>query len=116
MKQDYDFFKTTMPKSRKADYYLGCFDSAVFIDFNQSNDNLIFLCRISFDGYGCCSVDPSSNHLNHEDSKKFIEEMVNEKLDQEKMTLLVKEIIKINKEHLWKEAIEEYGLIDKDKL
>jgi hypothetical protein len=113
MKLNFNFFKTTMPKSRKADYYLGCLDGAVFIDFNQSNNNLIFLCRISFDGYGCCTIGTISNPLNHKDSKKFIEEIENEKFNQETITLLVKEIIKINKEQIWKEAIEEYRLIDK---
>ena len=113
MKQDFDFFKTTMPNSRIADYYLGCLDGAVFMDFNQSNDNLISLCRISFDGYGCSNIGSISNSLSIEDSKKFVIEIKNEKLNQEIVTLLVKQIIKINKEQIWKEAIEEYGLLDK---
>jgi hypothetical protein len=66
-----------MPNSRKADYYLGCLDGLVFIDFNQSNDNLIFLCRISFNVYGCCNIGSISNPLSIEDSKKFIIEMKN---------------------------------------
>ena len=103
-----------MPETRKADYYLGCLDSSVFIDFNRSDDNRIYLCRISFDGYGCCNLDKDGNHLNHENSKKFIEEIKKEKLDQETMTSLVKEIIEINKEHIWPEAIKEYGLIEKE--
>ena len=41
MEQDFDFFKTQMPDSRKADFYLGCLDSSVFIDFNLTSDNLI---------------------------------------------------------------------------
>ena len=49
-----------MPESRKADYYLSCLDSSVFIDFNRSNENLISLVRISFDGYGCCNLDEKS--------------------------------------------------------
>ena len=52
MNQDFEFFKTTMPQTRKADYYLGCLDSCVFLDFNRSTDNGISLARISFDGYG----------------------------------------------------------------
>jgi len=52
MNQDFAFFKTTMTQTRKADYYLGCLDSCVFLDFNRSTDNGISLARISFDGYG----------------------------------------------------------------
>ena len=113
MTQDFGFFKTEMPASRKADFYLGCLDGSVFIDFNQSNNELISLCRISFDGYGCCNITDKSNSLNSEMSKKFIEEITKDKLDQEKLTLLVKEVIKINKEFIWTDALEEYDLIDK---
>ena len=112
MKQDFDFFKETMPHTRKADYYLGCLDSSVFLDFNRSEDNLIYLVRISFDGYGCCNLDERAKHLNHEDSQKFIEEIKKEKLNQETIVTLVKEAIKINKEHIWTDAIEEFGLIE----
>ncbi len=114
MNQDFDFFKTTMPETRKADYYLGCFDSSVFLDFNRSDDNRIFLVRISFDGYGCCELDERANHLNHQYSQKFIGEIEKKKLNQETMKILVKEVIKINKEYIWTDAIEEYGLIEKE--
>ena len=115
MEQDFDFFKTKMPDSRKADFYLGCLDSSVFIDFNLTSDNLISLCRISFDGYGCCNITDTKNSLNFELSKKFIEEIKKDKLDQEKLTPLVKEIIKINQEYIWTDALEEYNLIDRPK-
>jgi hypothetical protein len=114
MNQDFEFFKTTMPNTRKADYYLGCLDSSVFIDFNRSEDNRIYLRRISFDGYGCCNLDKNANHLNHQDSKKFIEEIEKEELDQVVITLLVKTAVKINKEQIWTDALEEYGLIEKE--
>ena len=56
MTQGFDFFKTEMPVSRKADWHLGCLDGCVFIDFNLTSDKLISLCRISFVGYGCCTL------------------------------------------------------------
>ncbi len=113
MGQDFDFFKTEMPESRKADFYLGCLDGSVFIDFNQTSNNLISLCRISFDGYGCCNITDTKNLLNFELSKKFIEELKKDKLDQEKLTPLAKEIIKINQAYIWTDALEEYNLIDR---
>jgi hypothetical protein len=113
MKQDFDFFKTTMPDTRKANYYLGCLDGSVFIDFNLTSDNLISLCRISFDGYGCCDTSKTTYFLNSELSKKFIEEIEKDELDQEKLTPLIKEIIKSNQEFIWTDALVEYNLIDK---
>ena len=107
-----DFFKTSMPSTRKADYYLGCLDSSVFIDFNRTQDNLISLVRISFDGYGCCNLDENGLSLNLNDSVEFIMEMENDNLNQENISRLVKEIIKVNKDHIWMDAIQEYGLIE----
>lgn len=109
---NFGFFKWTMPDSRKADFYLGCLDSCVFIDFNLTTDKLISLCRISFDGYGCCNLTDNSKQLDFEKSKKFIDEITKTELDQESLTPLVLELIKINKEHIWTDALEEYKLID----
>jgi hypothetical protein len=115
MKQDFGFFKTTMPDSRQADFYLGCLDGCVFIDFNLTNDKLISLRRISFDGYGCCNLTDNSNTLDLEKSKQFVEELTKDELNQENLTPLVGEIININKEYIWTDALEEYNLIDKQK-
>lgn len=112
MELDFDFFKAEMPDTRKADFYLGCLDSSVFIDLNLTSDNLISLSRISFDGYGCCNIPDTKNLLNFELSKKFLEEIAKDKLNQGKLTPLIKEIIKINQEHIWREALAEYNLID----
>ena len=39
MNQEFKFFKTTMPQTRKAVYYLGCIHSSIFIDFNRMGNN-----------------------------------------------------------------------------
>ena len=111
---DFGFFKTQMPESRKADFYLGCLNGSVFIDLNKSNENLISLCRVSFDGYGCCNLNEKINYLSPELSKQFLDEVTKDELNQETLTTLVKELIRINKENLWMDALEEYNLIDHD--
>jgi len=114
MSQNFDFHKTTMPESRKADYYLCCLDSSVFIDFNSSAENEVSLVRISFDGFGCCNLDEKAKKLNPKESLKFIKEMKQNKLNQESITKLVKKAIKINKEFIWTDALERYKLIEKE--
>jgi len=111
MTKDFDFFKTTMPESRKADFYLGCLDGSVFLDFNATIENHIYLRRISFDGYGCCNIDSNSNCLDEKSSKDFIEEIGKDSIDQEKMTEIVLELIRLNKANIWIDALEEYKLI-----
>lgn len=106
------FFKSIMPISRKADYCLGCLDSSVFLDFNVSDDNLVFLIRISFDGYGCCDFEEKSKSLNIEDSKIFIQFINNDELFQNIIRILVKKAIEINKENIWIDALNEYELLD----
>lgn len=111
----YDFFKTSMPNTRKADFYLGCLDGSVFIDFNRIGNDQISLVRISFDGYGCCNLDKKAAFLNKEESTLFIEEFNKDHLNQEIITALVKKAIEINVEHIWNDALEEYELIEKNK-
>lgn len=112
MKKNFDFFKTTMPDSREADYYLGCLDGSIFIDFNTTTDKLINLCRISFDGYGCCNIDNNAKCLDDQLSKEFIDEIGKDNLDQEKITRIVLELIRLNRDNIWTDALEEYKLLD----
>jgi len=114
MKQDFDFFKTTMPDSRKADFYLGCLDGCVFLDFNYTTDKRINLCRISFDGYGCCNIDNNAKSLDDQLSKVFVDEIGKDNLDQREITKVVLELIRLNKENIWVDALEEYNLINKE--
>jgi len=100
-----------MPKTRQADFYLGCLDSSVFIDFNRLENDQISLVRISFDGYGCCNLDEKAKLLNKEDSELFIDELTKDPMDQKTITTLVKRAVKINEDHIWNDALEEYELI-----
>ena len=100
-----------MPASRKADFYLGCLVGAVFLDFDCSGESQIYLRRISFDGYGCCELPEETQPLNAKGSKEFLELLKHDELDQERITLSVKRIININKENIWLDALEQYGLV-----
>lgn len=112
MEQGFGFFKTTMPDSRKADFYLGCLDGSVFLDFNYTTNNQVNLCRISFDGYGCCDIDNNAKCLDGQSSKVFIEEIGKDNLNQEKITKIVLELVRLNKGNIWTDALEKYNLID----
>ncbi|MDT3367573.1 MAG: hypothetical protein LIR40_02875 [Bacteroidota bacterium] len=113
---NFDFFTTIMPKSRLADYYIGCHDSSVFIDFNNCEDDKICLVRISFDGYGCCNLGDNAIPLNKEDSaifKKILQnQMVNQSImDQHTIEKTIKKVISLNESLIWADALEEYQLI-----
>jgi hypothetical protein len=103
-----------MPDSRKADFYLGCLDGSVFLDFNCSNENLIYLRRVSFDGFGCCNIDNNAICLDSKLSKNFLDEISKDNLNQENITKIVLELIKLNRENIWIDALEEYQFIEKE--
>ncbi|MCE7992526.1 MAG: hypothetical protein HEP71_11115 [Roseivirga sp.] len=105
----FDFFKTTMPETRKAGFYLGCLNSSVYIDFDLVKGNRISLKRISFDGYGCCEL-ANPKALENEDSRRFIEEINKELLNQYEIEKLIKKAIQLNEANIWAEALEEYKL------
>lgn len=112
---EYNFYKTMMPETRKADYFLGCLGGSVFIDFCTSIENEVYLKRISFDGYGCCELQNFDNKLDQIDSEKFIQEISKEFINQDILGWLVQKLIKINAIHIWKDALDEYNLIENRK-
>ena len=110
---DLGFFITTMPESRKADYYLGYYEGSVYLDFNISEENLIYLIRISFDGYGCYNFETNSKPLNQNDSMLFIELIKESELHQVLLKYIVIKAIELNKENISEDALKEYKLNSK---
>jgi hypothetical protein len=111
MKQEFNFFRTTMPESRKADFHLGCFNGSVFLDFMYTTEKRIKLIRISFDGYGCCELENSAKCINDQLSKNFRIEIQKDNLDQERLINIVSELIRLNKDNIWKDALDDYNLL-----
>ena len=109
---DQEFFITTMPDSRPADYYFYCLDGSVFIDFNDHyEDRLVRLVRISFDGYGCCNLNDDVIPMNESESQLFRDLITTSKPDQSLLSKLIRSNLFANKELIWEDALKEYGLI-----
>src|ERR1017187_10255993 len=110
MSVDLDFFITTMPESRPADYYIGCLDGCIFMVFDNCNAH-ICLVRISFDGYGCCELGDKSIPMDEADSITFKEMMETQEIDQSRLTTLVTKTILNNRNLICEDALNEYALI-----
>jgi len=100
-----------MPNSRPADYYLGCLEGSVFMDFDNCENGLIHLKRISFDGYGCCNLESKAIPMNEFDSQQFKEIMELQLPDQSRLSILIKKTLSVNKDLIWEDALKKYGLI-----
>jgi hypothetical protein len=110
MNDELAFFITAMPDSRPADYYLGCLDGAVFMDFDNCENERIRLKRISFDGYGCCDVTDEAIPMNEADSIAFKILIEAQLPDQSRLTAIVKRTLLSNRKFIWEDALNEYGL------
>lgn len=106
-----DFFLTTMPTdTRPADYYLGCLDGSIFIDFNNQENGHISFHRISFDGFGCCELGIDAIPMDKVDSDTFRQIIKENLLDQPRLTKIVKKTISLNRYKIWADALNEYRL------
>jgi hypothetical protein len=107
------FFIANMPASRPADYYLGYKGGSVFLDFNNRDDDRIYLSRISFDGYGCCMLSEEATPLSLDDSQIFKTLYKGNLKDHSLLLTIVKKSIRLNIKNIWLDALEEYNLVDK---
>lgn len=89
---------TTMPASRPSNYCLSYFDDSVFLDFDNNQEDNVFLKRISFDGYGCCTLGTIIVPLNEQDSKLFKEIIETGLKDQKTLMGIIKKAIALNRE------------------
>lgn len=110
-KDNLEFFITTMPDTRPADYYLGCLEGSIFIDFDNYDNERIRLRRISFDGYGCYGLGDHAIPVNEADSRVFRKMIEVQVLDQSRLTAIIKKTILDNRKLIGEDALNEYGLL-----
>ncbi len=106
-----DFFITSMPESRPADYYLGCLEGSVFLDFDNYDKELVCISRISFDGYGCYNFEDNQIIMNQKDSMIFKKNINSDILNQEDLSRIILKAIASIKDLSCNEALIEYGFI-----
>eukprot|EP00455_Lapot_gusevi_P027644 TRINITY_DN2934_c0_g1_i2.p1 TRINITY_DN2934_c0_g1~~TRINITY_DN2934_c0_g1_i2.p1 ORF type:complete len:126 (-),score=13.36 TRINITY_DN2934_c0_g1_i2:4-381(-) len=103
--------------SRPCDYQLygECERGSVFIDFGETPDKKqVRLLRISFDGYGCCSVDKGPNRMpamSEADSNEFRRIANENRVSYETLAPLLKRYFGANIRSLWDGALQEYHLL-----
>ena len=99
---------------RKAAYILALGDVA-FSDFGVDEDGRLYLLRISFDGYGCCTPDHDAvTSMSARDSQDLIERMgSDELLDTDHVRTLLRRYFEAHRAVLWEDALVEWGLVSK---
>lgn len=99
--------------TRPCRYCLALQDDSVFADFDVDENGCLYIVRISYDGYGCCH--PEGNNkprsLNRVLSKRLIELIEGNNLEQPDASNILSQYLKDNKEALWEDALRDHRLI-----
>jgi hypothetical protein len=98
-------------ETRPCRFCLALQDDSVFADFDVDSARRIFLCRISFDGYGCCHCESTSTRMGLSDSELFIAAVKKGNFyDAEVQHLLIKYFHE-NSRAIWLDALADHGLL-----
>ena len=100
-----------MPASRPSRYCLGLQDDSVFADFDVDSDGCVFLLRISFDGYGCCSTAEKARRMSPDISKRLIRLVESDDVASGEFAAILSQYFSENSDVIWKDALQEHDLI-----
>ena len=103
-----------MTPSRPCRYCLSLQGGSVFADFDVDLNELVFLIRISFDGYGCCKPEDAARTMNIEDSSNFIGWLESNNLDHDGASAALTKYFDANSDIIWRDALLDHALLDPD--
>jgi len=85
---------------------------SVFADFDIDPDRRIFLVRISFDGYGCCSTAANIQKMSLDDSLALTKLVETDDVDRDEVREILGRYFQLNDDVIWRAALEEHALIN----
>jgi hypothetical protein len=100
---------STMP-TRPCRYCLSLQGDSVFADFDVEGEE-VYLVRISFDGFGCCTIEPVRRKMDVKDSRRFIEMLETNDLIESELAAILSRYFLENKDLIWSDALVEHELL-----
>ena len=97
--------------TRPCRFCLALQDDSVFADFDLDSDKRIYLCRISYDGYGCCHCDVASTRMNAPDSALFVAAVEKNEIQNTEVERLLIRYFYQNRKAIWIDALANHGLL-----
>ncbi len=99
--------------TRPCRYCLALQDDSVFADFNVDENGCLYLVRISYDGYGCRTLDSKIEigRIGKEKSASLIMQIEANEFESPEATKIIKEYLRENRELLWEDALKDHDLI-----
>lgn len=96
-------------ESRPCRFCLSLQDDSVFADFDVDEGGQVFLLRISFDGYGCCSGD--FRKMNFDDSRLLIDSVERSVVQDPKIEVVLRTYFEENAGVIWNDALATHELL-----
>lgn len=84
---------------------------SVFADFDKDDAHIVSLRRISFDGYGCCSVGDSITKMSSADSRLLLGAIDCGELETVEVEGVLRRYFRENKDVIWSDALAEHDLL-----
>ena len=84
---------------------------SVFADFDVSETGLVYLLRISFDGFGCCRVPESIERMTTEESDLLLAAVSTERFDVRASSALSAYFRRL-RGPVWDDALQAHHLVD----
>ena len=84
---------------------------SVFADFDKDDADIIYLRRISFDGYGCCGVGEPITKMSSGDSRLLLDAITRGELESVGVEEVLKRYFRENKDVIWSDALAEHDLL-----
>lgn len=100
------------PGTRESDFAFCIGDSAIFADFKVDDEGLVFLVRISFDGFGCCTLDAKSvTRMTRSESEAICNMATARSVDVARAEPILRRHFAENQAIIWADALKEHDLI-----
>src|SRR5262249_31859335 len=96
---------------RPCRYCLGLQDDSVFADFDLDNKGRIFLLRISFDGYGCCTTAKDVRPMSPDISNRLIHLVEANNFGSGELAAILSQYFRENSDVIWLDALEAHNLL-----
>jgi hypothetical protein len=84
---------------------------SVFADFDTDDSEIISLRRISFDGFGCCSVEGKTTSMSPDDSRLMLSAIAGGQLETPPVDDALRRYFRANSAVIWDDALAEHELL-----
>ena len=100
-----------MMPTRPCSFCLRLQGGSVFADFATDDSEIVSLRRISFDGFGCCSVEGQTTRMSPIDSRILLDAVASGQVETASVNDTLRRCFRANSNVIWADALAEHELL-----